>query len=168
MSEEAEKKYNFIFSRLVQKPNDMVGLLAYGEYKREKIEYISSFQERHGGRSPSDAEMEVFHDLSNARIVQYRTLAEKSLAEIQSELLADQVEIIYADFESRYKQDIAKAKTSWLAAVAQSFLGSVMFTIFLGAIVFFIFGAKYGVNAVAQEVYKTFVTPQPPLTPPSP
>ena len=37
---ENTKKYNFIYSKLVESEDDLVGLVAYGVYKQHKISFI--------------------------------------------------------------------------------------------------------------------------------
>lgn len=44
MSDPCERKFNNIFQQLAEEPEDLIGLLAYGVYKREKIEYIIRFR----------------------------------------------------------------------------------------------------------------------------
>jgi hypothetical protein len=38
--------YNHIYNALVADDNDIVGKLAYSQYKRQKIEYILAFKEK--------------------------------------------------------------------------------------------------------------------------
>jgi len=56
--------YNHIYNALVADDNDIVGKLAYSQYKRQKIEYILAFKEKHG-ELPNDADLAAFHDMSN-------------------------------------------------------------------------------------------------------
>ena len=61
------RKYNYIFSKLVDDETDLIGLVAYGIYKNNKIGYIEKFKEKQG-REPSEDELE--HSMSIlARIV---------------------------------------------------------------------------------------------------
>lgn len=150
---DTQRQYNFIFASLVNEPDELVGLIAYGIYKKEKIGYIEEFTKRHE-RGPTDTELNEFHCMSVARIDQYRGLAEARLAELLDELIADQTEIIQRDFESRYKQDLAKAKTSWSASIIQSFLGSVLFTFFIGFVVVIIIGWRDGISTLVKEAVK--------------
>jgi len=79
-----ERQYNFIFSKLVEKDDDMLGLLAYGLYKQQKIEYIAQFKKEHG-RGPSHEELATFHDLTSSptQIENYKQLAEIRLNSIE-------------------------------------------------------------------------------------
>lgn len=178
MSETHERRYSFIFSKLLQEPDDLVGLLAYGIYKNEKIAYIEAFKTKHL-RGPSDEELDTFHEHSIARMDQYRTIAESKLSDLLDELISDQTEQTKKELESKYKEDIkrdiAKAKTGWLPAIAQSFIGSVFFVIAIGASVFIMLGWRDGTNYLIRESARILTgdaphsaqakTPTPPTVP---
>lgn len=70
------KPYNFIYEKLVQGPDDLTGLVAYGLYKREKIEFIE--QIRAEGNEATDEQVRDFHRASNTqtRLQSYRTESE--------------------------------------------------------------------------------------------
>ena len=51
--------YNHIYNALVADDNDIVGKLAYSQYKRQKIEYSLAFNEKHG-ELPNDATLRRF------------------------------------------------------------------------------------------------------------
>ena len=53
--------YYHIYNALVADDNDIVGKLAYSQYKRQKIEYILAFKEKHG-ELPNDADLAAFQD----------------------------------------------------------------------------------------------------------
>ena len=52
-------KYNFIYSKLVLAEDDVVGLIAYGIYKKHKIEFINKIKDEKG-REPNDDECDSF------------------------------------------------------------------------------------------------------------
>ena len=39
---------NFIYSKLVRDDDDIIGMVAYGIYKKHKIEFIESIKSAHG------------------------------------------------------------------------------------------------------------------------
>ena len=51
--------YNHIYNALAADDNDIVGKLAYSQYKRQKIEYILAVKEKHG-ELPNDAILRRF------------------------------------------------------------------------------------------------------------
>lgn len=42
------KQFSFIYSKLVSANDDFVGLIAYGIYKKHKIEFIENIKIGHG------------------------------------------------------------------------------------------------------------------------
>jgi len=148
-----ERKYNSIFGKLVEEPNDFIGLLAYGIYKREKIAFIDRFCKTNG-RGPNDDELQNFHDQTLSRIDQYRRIAEVDLSEFQTELIAEQAKELSEEYDRRLKNELSNVKTSWWAAITQSFLGSIAFSVFLGVLVVIILGMRYGIQGILQEGIK--------------
>lgn len=54
------ENYNRVLEFYSDKPDgalDLVGLIAYGLYKRQKRDWIIAYKASHGGRDPSDAEI---------------------------------------------------------------------------------------------------------------
>lgn len=44
-SDSSSGDYNFIYTRLVENENDVIGVVAYSVYKRQKIEYIEAIRQ---------------------------------------------------------------------------------------------------------------------------
>ncbi len=42
-------EYNFIYTTLVKDERDIIGIIAYGLYKRQKIEFIKNFEVKSHG-----------------------------------------------------------------------------------------------------------------------
>jgi len=84
--------YNFIYKKLVQSPDDVVGALAYALYKEEKIAYLTAFREEKGV-DPTDAELAELHRLTNVqqRIDSYRGQAERLLQAFLDDVLAEEL-----------------------------------------------------------------------------
>ena len=53
------QRYNFIFEALVKSDNDLVGMVAYTLYKRQKIEWIEKFRAEHANVDPTEEELEA-------------------------------------------------------------------------------------------------------------
>lgn len=87
------REFNYIYSKLVQEPNDIVGLLAYSIYKEHKIAYITDFTSKNG-RAPSDTELMRFHDSSSteACIATYKENAAQKMRDVLDQLMQDNIE----------------------------------------------------------------------------
>lgn len=56
------RKYNFIYSNLVENNNDIVGHIAYSLYKMDKIAFIERFKDQNNGREPEEKDIEAFQN----------------------------------------------------------------------------------------------------------
>lgn len=59
------RKFNYIYSHLVDGKNDIVGHIAYGLYKADKINWIEEFKRKHNGQAPTEEDLEPFHEFSS-------------------------------------------------------------------------------------------------------
>lgn len=83
------------FSRLVEEDSDIIGMIAYTLYKREKIEWINAFTTSHG-LEPTDTDIRDYFNIltdKDAKIDEYRKRAETIMQEIINEVIADDLEI---------------------------------------------------------------------------
>lgn len=95
-------RYNFIYSRLVTQPNDIIGIIAYARYKQQKIEWIGKFKADHADADPTEADLKPFHAVTNTdtSINGYRLQAKEILDEFISKSIAQasqEIEDTYAD-----------------------------------------------------------------------
>ncbi len=97
------KQYNWIYGELVNEADDVVGLIAYGLYKRRKIAFIKGFQDEHK-RDPEDHELTHFHRGCLVHAQDYRDLAEKKMEEAFERLYED----ILIEAGESYEQALAR------------------------------------------------------------
>lgn len=143
-----EKKYNFIYEKIINndEPDDAVGLIAYGLYKRKKIKFIKDYIEQHG-KEPDDKARDNFHSFSCHHIKEYRNRAEQMIVEIFHATF-DQT---LSETEEQYEEELKDRLrgTTWRnikTATASTFL-----TTLLIAVLFFGFvGTKYGTGFIAR------------------
>lgn len=103
---DAEKKFSFFYSQIVEGENDMIGHITYSLYKTSKIKFIEKFKEGNAGRPPTEKELETFYISAENHITSYRIQAEQllsdfisrtvdaSLEEIEKEMLLKQQEAL--------------------------------------------------------------------------
>ena len=74
-----QREYNFIFEKLVNSDEDIIGNIAYSLYKKHKIQYIKKFKEKNNNKPPTDKELTKFHDHSSLghSIESYKLKAEE-------------------------------------------------------------------------------------------
>lgn len=151
------KPYNYIYEKLVQGPEDLTGLVAYGLYKREKIEFIERL--RADGQEVSDEQIQDFHHASNTgtRLQSYRDQAEKLLHAVIVNVIEEQA----GDIQEQYESELAKANANHARTVSdlatkladsqkfwpgvwQNVVSSLIAAIVVALIVFAIIASKYG------------------------
>lgn len=150
--------YNHIYKALVADDNDIVGKLAYSQYKQQKIEYILSFKEKHGDH-PQDADLEAFHDISNnASVLEgYRNQAAQLAADFLKTSLADEAKAMEDMYAAKASHEIRTAQPGFWVGVSQSVIGSACFILLLGCLVFFTWSLKQGPRQVIEQVFDVMI-----------
>lgn len=87
------RKYNYIFKKLVDDETDLIGLVAYGLYKNNKIEYLEKFKDKNG-REPTEDELELFneHSCTDSSLHNYIKVAETNINDLMNETVYQEVE----------------------------------------------------------------------------
>ena len=110
----SERNYNYIFSKLVNAEDDVVGLLAYAIYKQQKIEYIEDFTKKHDGRGPTDEELAPFNELTsqNKQIENYKNIAETRFGDFLDRLMRRHLEEFKEAQKTAHKEALLEAFAS--------------------------------------------------------
>jgi hypothetical protein len=150
--------YNHIYNALVADDNDIVGKLAYSQYKRQKVEYILAFKEKHG-ELPNDADLAAFHDMSNTVSVleSYRSQAAQLAVGFLKTSLADEAKEMEEMYAAKASHEIRAARPGFWAGVSQSVIGSACFIMLLGCLVFFAWSLKQGPRQVIEQVFGVMI-----------
>jgi hypothetical protein len=163
-----------VFGSLVEAPDDFVGLVAYGIYKRRKIDFIQAYSARNGGE-PNDDVLDNFHAACVQNIPGYRVEASEIIQKFLQEYSDQDVEAYKAqlatehtmrlsNLEAEFNGKLERLRPSALASVIHGALGSFVFTIAIGVVVVIILGLRVGAGGILQE----FIRMLSPLTlPPS-
>lgn len=132
-------KYNFIYNKLVTAEDDLVGLIAYGIYKKHKIEFITKIKEEQQ-REPIDEECHAFFVASttDTQLDNYRSQAETMLSEMVGNIAREEIVNFEKEMLQNYKNEIASCvpsdkRTFWLsmgAGVVSTLLFSFIVAIF--------------------------------------
>lgn len=148
------RKYNFIYSRIVEGKGDIIGYIAYALYKDAKIEYINRYKEEHNGKEPDEDDLKPFHDITStgASIENYKYVAsgilqafldntlEETKAQIEENLNKNHIGLIKKAIEP------IKPPAMWklyLNGIAQSVFGAF---IFMGIMCILVFVLNFSKN----------------------
>ena len=148
------RKYNYIFSKLVDDETDLIGLVAYGIYKNNKIEYIEKFKEKNG-REPTEDELEQFneHSCTDSSLKNYIRIAETNINDLMNETVYQEVERQKLEFFNNQTTEIKnivkelKPKSPWEGfgmRVLQSFIASILVASLIFLIIFIIKSSQEG------------------------
>lgn len=141
-----ERNYNYIYEKLVESENDLIGHIAYSIYKSNKIEFIEKFKKGHDGVAPTEEDLRPFHDMSctDSTISLYLMKAESLLQDFMGELWEDFHEEIENDCIKNQNQHLEKIiepikpnkwKQFWQSLWA-SLLGAFLFALLVATIAF--------------------------------
>lgn len=139
-----EDRASTIMERLVHRPDDLVGLIAYGLYKQEKRDWVIRYGQRYN-RRPDVAAMQAFHDShSDTALGRFRNEAEAILATFVRQSVEDEIPAIAANavnaaVEQRFLDLSAQLKESgslWTNIKANVFANLLL----LGATVVIVLG----------------------------
>lgn len=150
----ADGSYNYIYKELVESEDDILGIIAYSLYKRQKIEYIRNFKDK-TGNNPADKDLVPFHDVSNSasQLESYRNQASQlaqNFLDISLSTEAQRLEKYYAD---KANEEIKSVRPGFWIGVWQSVVGSVVFVSLVGFLVFFTWSLNQGPKQVIEQVF---------------
>jgi hypothetical protein len=158
-SSSGEGDYNFIYTKLVQNETDVIGVVAYSVYKRQKIEYIEAIRSKHQ-RRPDERELASFHDLTNSatQLDSYRQQAVALVRVFLKSAISEEAVQLSQRYEERTKQELARFRPRFWTGVAQSVIGSAGFVMVLGALVIFTWSLNQGPRQVIEQVFDVTIT----------
>lgn len=146
--------HNPIYSKLVEDDNDILGVLAYALYKRQKFEFIANYNAKHQ-KAPEAADFARFNEfsMSELQLKSYVNAARTLAKDFLNKSLADEA----AELEKFYKEEadrkIRRAKPSFWFGVWQGVVASFIFAIIVGTLVFFSWSLKQGPRQVIENIF---------------
>lgn len=160
----AKAGYNYIYKELVADESDILGKLAYSLYKRQKIEYIQAFREKHG-EDPTDADLTAFHDISNnaTQLDGYRNQAAQLALSFLETSLANEAKELEDLYSAKANNEIRSFRPGFWMGVSQSVVGSACFILLLGCLVFFTWSLKQGPRQVIEQVFGVAIVDRHPI-----
>lgn len=120
---------NFIYSKLVCDDADIIGMVAYGIYKKHKIEFIESIKKEYK-REPNQEEWHAFALSSNtdSQLRKYVSQADTTLASFVMNSAGEQIKSAERQMLEQYQANIKAVLPSNWKTVGLSVLGSFIFS----------------------------------------
>lgn len=149
------KEFNYIYDRLVDSEDDIHGIISYSVYKRQKIQFITDFKNKHDGEDPKADDLQPFNDLSTspAQLEFYRSeatiLTEKFLSNVLEADLKEREEY----FSARVHSELSTIKPHHILDVFKSALGALLFVIFTGCLYFAVWSLSVSPEKVIEQIF---------------
>ena len=134
-------RYNFIYKKLVTADDDLVGLIAYGIYKKHKIEYITRIKDTEG-REPTDEECQAWCVASNtdSQLGNYRRQAEMMLSEMVGNITENELKDYEKQMLRNYKQELSSCVPSnwksFFISIGAGIVSAFLFALIAGLFYF--------------------------------
>ncbi|HCM0858539.1 hypothetical protein [Vibrio parahaemolyticus] len=158
------KQYNLIYEKLVKNENDILGIVAYSVYKRQKIDFIKSHTDSEQDEqeplpgdklasfmaiSTSDAQLSFYEEAAANILDEYANLSE---SEKIDELEANHSEELEQK-QKEYDRKLRNAKsTNFMYGVWQSLTASILLILVLGVFTFILWSSKQGFVPMIEEI----------------
>jgi hypothetical protein len=128
------RKGHRTFSALVQHENDLVGLIAYGLYKRDKLAFIERHRQKHGCE-PSEADLAGY--IATVNLESHLSMARDRAAELiegmYEELLADATERLQYEHQAELVRELKAARPFW-RSVGENIIANFVATLVIVAL----------------------------------
>lgn len=151
-------KYSVIYEKLVANADDLVGLIAYGIYKRHKIEFIDKIKSEER-REPSEEECKTFlMSVTETQLDFYRSQAETILSETVANIAAETIREKEEDLLRNYKENIksflpSRTRTFWIS-VAAGVVSAILVSLTVGISYFLVETSERKTGEIVERVMK--------------
>jgi hypothetical protein len=125
-----------MYSKFVKDDNDVVGLLAYGLFKKHELEFLQNSKET---KISEKIDQETITSLisTNDSVKRFRTEADNIFSDIYEKISNQILEDIKKDTYEKVESKLQNLNRGFLYGSFQSLVGSIFFVIFVGIVYFF-------------------------------
>jgi hypothetical protein len=133
VSNKGNKKYSYIYQELVNDDDDLVGMIAYALYKSEKVKYIKKITSER--EEVTESEIENYNIASKIRIKDYEEKALTLFTDFIDDVIDRKVKMSREVIQEAIEKTASpKGFINWARSITQSFIGAVIYTIFISVI----------------------------------
>ena len=166
------EEYNKMYDSLVSSDDDIIGLIAYGIYKRHKRKFIINHTKAHGIR-PNDKEMENFMTSALSQLDRYKKegqdiflssvgnavqkeyeKSEEHKKLVDKVISAAQNEIgkIEKSYEGAVDKIVSKHSFRWYSTIGLNLVATVLFSLILGMGYFLLHTSEKGTKDTMEQL----------------
>lgn len=146
-------KGHTVYTTIVEGDNDLVGLVAYSLYKRDKLAFVVKHHEDRNC-APSSDEMLAFCRGATlpGPVSNYRTKASSLLSDMYNQLLEEQVTAMQAQYKDDLITELKKAHPFW-EGVWQHVVSGVVVAALLGLAAIIYYGQHAGFKQMLSNIF---------------
>lgn len=147
--------YNRVYENLVKDDKDIVGMLAYSIYKKQKQETIKEFIISKNGTRPSSTDLESFHNLATQRtqLEMYR----KQATDLTQGLANSLLKAKQNDIKEIIDGHLSKPKGFWtyMYCVSQSLVANFLWFLIFIIIAVYLWSLEHGPFETLKSIMET-------------
>ncbi len=161
----------FVYKKLVKNENDILGIIAFGLYKKQELLWIESFK----NKKPTKNDYLNFYRIisTNQQLMGYKekateiteillkTVYENELQQIKEQSeneLIDIQNLLDKQYEEDFEREIKRFKPSFWKGVWQSVIGSFFFILLIGVLFFFTWSLTKGPKDIIENIFQVKIT----------
>ncbi|MGV8004895.1 hypothetical protein QPK14_23250 [Photorhabdus temperata subsp. temperata] len=148
------KEYNYIYEQLVDSDDDIHGIISYSVYKRQKIQFIKDFKQKHQ-RDPIDSDLQPFNELSMspAQLEFYRSEATVLTERFLADVLEEDLEEREAFFSAKVHSELNNIKPNHILDIIKGAAGSLLFVLLTGVLYFSVWSLSTSPKMVVEQIF---------------
>ncbi len=162
-----------MYSNIVKADDDIIGLVAYALYKKQKIAFFNKVR-KDTGKDPTEFDIKAFiiNSSTESQINSYREQATRILMDLVANVTEEQIKQVsdemLQNYEEKIRAAVKKETPGWLKTVGLNILGAFAFSIIV-TIIFILgnFSEKFAKEVAdgittevgGQSIEKSNVTP---------
>jgi|SRR5476651_2654496 len=154
------KPYNFIYKKLVQSDEDVVGIISYSIYKNQKIKFIEDFKNKNDGQDPSPNDFDHFINISTSQqqLDFYKNDASVLIQFFLEKVLADDLIEREEYFSSRVHSELKNIKPNHMLDILKGATGSLLFVILTGALYVAVWSFSVSPKMIIEKIFDIHIS----------
>ncbi|TDB57298.1 hypothetical protein [Photorhabdus khanii] len=148
------KEYSCIYEQLVDSDDDIHGIISYSVYKRQKIQFIKDFKQKHQ-RAPTDIDLQPFNELSMspAQLEFYRSEATVLTERFLADVLEEDLEEREVFFSAKVHSELNNIKPNHVLNIIKGAAGSLLFVLLTGVLYFSVWSLSTSPKMVVEQIF---------------
>jgi len=155
------KRSSFIYAKLVRSDTDLIGLIAYSLYKRNKIAFFNHCFEQTGD-GPERDQLHGFHQSCSLpdQLAAFRAEATKALENFGTAIIEGEIEQMDAEYQRKLILELKRAQPFW-RAVGQNIVASFAVLAITALVLAVLWSTTIGPKEVVEKIFNVDIRAKP-------